>query len=108
MVRRVEADLSERLEDLWVRRRAGRAARRAGGVPLAHLLPEQALGHHRAPLIPDADEQDVQGDLTPLTIAPCIPSATECVNSTETSRKPAASSPASYSDFESAPAMQPT
>ena len=43
-----------------------------------------------------------------LTIAPCMPSATSCVNSTLTSSNPAASSPASYSPFESAPAMQPT
>jgi hypothetical protein len=34
-----------------------------------------------------------RSDLTALTIAPCIPSATSCVNSTETSSKPAASSP---------------
>ena len=46
--------------------------------------------------------------LTAFTIAPCMPSATSCVNSTLTSSKPAASSPASYSLFESAPAMQPT
>ena len=44
---------------------------------------------------------------TALTIAPCIPSATSCVNSTDTWSKPAASSPASYSPRESAPAMQP-
>ena len=46
-------------------------------------------------------------DLTPLTIAPCIPSATSCVNSTLTSSNPAAFRPSSYSLFESAPAMQP-
>ena len=46
--------------------------------------------------------------LTALTIAPCMPSATSCVNSTETSSNPAASRPASYSPFERAPAMQPT
>ena len=45
---------------------------------------------------------------TALTIAPCMPSATSWVNSTLTCSKPAASSPASYSPFESAPAMQPT
>jgi glycine oxidase len=45
---------------------------------------------------------------TALTMAPCIPSATSWVNSTETSSKPAASSPATYSPCESAPAMQPT
>src|SRR5579872_1249671 len=47
------------------------------------------------------------GVLTALTIAPCIPSATSCVNSTLTSSKPASSNPATYSLFESAPAMQP-
>ena len=46
--------------------------------------------------------------LTALTMAPCIPSATSCVNSTLTCSNPAASSPASYSPFETAPAMQPT
>ena len=45
---------------------------------------------------------------TAFTIAPCMPSATSCVNSTKTRSKPAASRPASYSPFESAPAMQPT
>ena len=45
---------------------------------------------------------------TALTIAPCIPSATWWVNSTETSSNPAASRPASYSPLESAPAMHPT
>jgi hypothetical protein len=45
--------------------------------------------------------------LTAFTIAPCIPSATWCVNSTDTCSKPAALSPASYSAFESAPAMHP-
>ncbi len=55
------------------------------------------------------------GDLSPridvftaLTIAPCMPSATWCVNSTVMSSKPAAARPASYSVFDSAPAMQPT
>ena len=55
-----------------------------------------------------AGRRTVAAGLTAFTIAPCIPSATSCVNSTDTSSKPAASSPASYSDFESAPAMQPT
>jgi len=45
---------------------------------------------------------------TALTIAPCMRSATRCVKSTLTCSKPAASSPASYSPWESAPAMQPT
>ena len=48
------------------------------------------------------------GVSTALTIAPFMPSATSCVNSTLICSKPAASSPASYSAFESAPAMQPT
>src|SRR3954453_1404869 len=46
--------------------------------------------------------------LRALTIAPCIPSATSCVNSTVTPPKPVAPRPARYSFFESAPAMQPT
>ena len=45
---------------------------------------------------------------TAFTIAPCMPSATWWVKVTLTSSKPAASRPASYSPFESAPAMQPT
>ena len=45
---------------------------------------------------------------TALTIAPCIPSAASYVKSTVTFSKPAASRPASYSDLERAPAMQPT
>ncbi len=44
---------------------------------------------------------------TALTIAPCIPSATSCVNSTDIWSNPAASSPASYSPLDSAPAMHP-
>src|SRR5581483_9800508 len=42
-------------------------------------------------------EQRHYAGLTALMIAPCMPSATSCVNSTEMSAKPAASSPASYS-----------
>jgi hypothetical protein len=43
-----------------------------------------------------------------LTIAPCMPSATACVNVTSTSAKPASASIDSYSPHEWAPAMQPT
>ena len=77
----VEADLLERLEHRRMGRGAGNAACGPCCVPLAGRPAEQALRHHRAALVPDADEQDVQPDLTPLMIAPCMPSATEWVNS---------------------------
>jgi len=46
--------------------------------------------------------------ITAFAMAPCIPSATGCVNSTEIRSNPAAWSPASYSLFEKAPAMHQT
>src|SRR5450755_4692457 len=42
------------------------------------------------------------------TMAPCMPGAASCVNVNDASTKPAAERPARYSDFDSAPAMQPT
>ena len=59
------------------------------------------------PLIP-IRTRSAHAGRTALTIAPCMPSATGCVNVTLTSSKPAPRSSVSYSPTESAPAMQPT
>ena len=57
---------------------------------------------------PPSRRMPYQAGLRARTIAPCMPSATACVNSTRTSTSPALSSPLRYSDTDSAPAMQPT
>ena len=60
------------------------------------------------PLIPTRTDALTTPGGRALTIAPCIPSATACVNVTLISSKPARASIDSYSPRESAPAMQPT
>ena len=85
---------------------------RAGAARLAALPLVERLRHLRAACVLHADEKDALHVAAPrfvaLTIAPCIPSATSCVKVTLTSPNPAASSPCSYSRFDSAPAIQPT
>ena len=96
-------------------RRADGAGDQAAGRRRDRLRPgggDRMVGVLGAPLAGAAARDRARVDqaavLTALTIAPCMPSATSCVNSTLTWSKPAASRPASYSPFESAPAMQPT
>ena len=49
----------QRLDHLRVRGRPGIAARRAGPMTTVGRLPEEALGHHGATAVRDADEQHV-------------------------------------------------
>jgi hypothetical protein len=55
----VDADLLERLDDLWVRSIAGVAASRAGLVTVASELAQEPFGHQRPACVGDADEQHV-------------------------------------------------
>ena len=55
----VDADLLERLEHLRVRRHARVAAGGPGVVPAVGVAAEDALRHHGAAAVGDADEEDV-------------------------------------------------
>src|SRR5262249_12123568 len=98
-------------------------ARRSNVDPSVRAQLDESRGHLASAGVVDADEEHLRNQFhrrrsgsvrsgsrvfVALTIAPCIPSATSCVNSTVASSNSAASRPAMYSPLESAPAMQPT
>src|SRR5262249_22310112 len=111
LLAQVDADLPHRRDHRRVDLLGGSASGRAHVDAPAPPQLEQTLGHLAAPAVVGAHEQNTgihPRRLVAFTIALCIPSATSCVNSTDTSSKPAASSPVTYSERERAPAMQPT
>src|SRR5262249_8845648 len=109
VVGRIDTDLAKHRHDGRLDRRLRPRAGRPRLMASRRSAPEEVLRHHAAPAVSDADEEDLaQAALRALMIAPCIPSATSCVNSTLTSSKPTSSSPETYSPRASAPAMQPT
>src|SRR6476469_755389 len=68
VVRRVDADVAQRLEDDGVCVRARRAAGRAYLVTVTCESPKQALGQHRASAVRDADKEHVaHGCASPRT-----------------------------------------
>src|SRR5262249_61527844 len=95
---------------------AGRGSGGANIDPALRTQRQEPGGHLAAAGVVHADEQDLglilascqRRPFVAFTVAACIPSATWYVSSTLTFSKPAASSPATYSLVDSAPAMQPT